>query len=229
MDTVRSQKSKPAMLGSSLCAMILLAVAPAVMTAQGVGIAIHAGTLGIGADLAVSPTSRIAIRGGANFIPIDIDVTYSGTPITIDPPSPQYTAFLDLFIVGGLRITGGAVFSPDDVVLSGNFTGSIDIGNTTYSLADVGKLTGTIVTDNVAPYVGIGWGNPAGSRFGFFLDLGIALQGKPSVMLAADGLASTLALFQADLERERQDFEDSIDLFRYYPVASIGFSIGLSR
>lgn len=230
MNTVRSQKRMPAMLVSKLCAMILLASAPAVLTAQGVGIAIHGGTLGIGADLAISPVSRIALRGGVNFIPVDINVTYSGTPITIDPPSPQYSAFLDLFIVGGLRITGGALFSPDDVTLSGNFPGSISIGNTTYSLTEIGTLTGVIQNDDIAPYVGIGWGNPAGSRFGFFLDLGIAFQGKPTVLLAADGTAvSTIPAFAADLERERQDFENSIDLFRYYPVASIGFSIGLSR
>ncbi len=230
MNTVRSQKKKPATLASNLCAMILLAVAPASLAAQGVGIAIHGGTLGIGADLAVSPSSRIALRGGVNFIPIDIDVTYSGTPITIDPPSPQYSAFLDLFLIGGLRITGGALFSPDDVSLSGNFPGSIEIGNTTYSLSEIGTLTGIIRNDDVAPYVGIGWGNPAGSRFGFFLDLGIAFQGKPTVLLAANGTAvSTIPQFAADLEQERQDFEDSIDLFRYYPVASIGFSIGLSR
>ncbi|MFQ5704556.1 MAG: hypothetical protein ACE5HT_11100 [Gemmatimonadales bacterium] len=228
MNTVRSSK-RAISHASILSAVILFTGTPAILAAQGVGIAVHGGTLGVGADLAVSPVSRIALRGGANFIPVDVDFTYSGTPVTLDPPSPQYTAFLDLFLVGGLRITGGAVFSPDDVVLTGNFTGTIDIGNTTYSLAEVGKLTGTIVNDDVAPYVGIGWGNPAGSRFGFFLDLGIAFQGKPSVVLSANGTASTLLSFATDLEQERQDFENDIDLFRYYPVASIGFSIGLSR
>ncbi|MEE8117161.1 MAG: hypothetical protein V3T28_08645 [Gemmatimonadales bacterium] len=29
-----------------------------------------------------------------------------------------------------------------------------------------------------------------------------------------------------DLDPEIQDFEDDIDLFKYYPVASLGFSIG---
>ena len=35
-----------------------------------------------------------------------------------------------------------------------------------------------------------------------------------------------LTTFAQDLDQEIQDFEDDIDLFKYYPVASLGFSIG---
>ena len=212
------------MTRTALIAAVLLAM-PSTATAQ-VGIAVHGGSLGVGGDLAVSVAPHVGLRVGGNAFPFDLDVSYAGIDYNIDLPSPQFTASLDLFLIGGLRLSGGALFSSDDVVVTGNLTGTVDIGNTTYNLAQVGSLSGAIVTNDVSPYVSIGWGNVGKSRIGLFVELGVAFQGDPSVVLLANGTSSSLASFQADLEQERQDFEDSIDVFRYYPIATLGISVG---
>lgn len=210
-----------------LCGLLALGAPSSRAWGQGVGIAPHVGTLGVGADLAVAPVDRVSFRAGGNFFPFDIDITASDIDFTIDLPSPQFTALLDLFLAGSFRLSGGLLFSGDDVSLDANFTGTIDIGNTTYTAADVGTLTGVIVNDDVAPYAGIGVGKVAGGGVGFLLDLGVVFQGDPRVELAANGPIASDPSFRADLETERRDIEDDVELFRYYPVITLGFSVGL--
>jgi hypothetical protein len=208
------------------CILSLTTVAP--LGAQGLGVAGHAGTLGLGVDVAVAVTPRIGIRAGANFFPTDIDLTVSDLDYTIDLPSPQFTAVLDLYLLGGLRLSGGLFASSDDINLVGMLSDDVEIGDDVYTPSQVGTLIGSIINDDLGPYIGIGFGNPAASRIGFFLDLGVAFQGAPEVALTADGPVTLLPSFQADLEAERVSAEEDLEMFQYYPVLSIGFSIRLS-
>ncbi len=190
------------------------------------GFAIHAGTLGVGIDIATTFGSRVGLRSGFSFFPLEIDATVSDVSYQIDPPSPTFTVTLDLYVAGPLRISGGAVYSTDDIVLVGELVSSVDINGISYIPSQVGTLTGTIITNKLSPYAGIGIGNPGGSKFGFFLDLGVAFHGTPVFSLTADGPASSLLQFQADLEAERQSIEDDLSSVTVYPVGKIGLSIG---
>ncbi len=203
-----------------------LALIPSSAHAQA-GIAIHVGTLGVGADIATSFGPRIGLRSGFNFFPTDIDVTVSGIPYQIDFASPTFTAMLDLYLLGPLRLSGGAIYTTDDIVLAGEITGPVDISGSTYSPAQIGVITGTILTKELSPYAGIGLGNPGRSRFGFFLDLGVAFHGTPGFTLTSvGGSASTLLQFQSDLNAEAQSIQDDLANITVYPVVTIGFSIG---
>ena len=204
-----------------------VAVSPLPAHAQGAGIAFHVGTLGVGADIAAAFGSHIGLRSGFNFFPTDIDATVSGIPYQIDFASPTFTLVLDLYLLGPLRLSGGGVFSPDDIVLAGEITGPVDINGTVYSPAQVGIITGTILTNELSPYAGIGLGNPGRSKFGFFLDLGVAFHGTPGFTLeAVGGSASTLLQFQSDLAAEAQSIRDDLSNIIVYPVVAMGFSIG---
>ncbi len=204
-----------------------VAVSPSPAHAQGAGVAFHVGTLGVGADIAAAFGSRIGLRSGFNFFPTDIDRTISDIPYQIDFASPTFTFVLDLYLVGPLRLSGGGVFSPDDIVLAGEITGPVDINGTVYTPTQIGTLTGTIFTNELSPYAGIGLGNPGRSKFGFFLDLGVAFHGRPGFTLeAVGGSASTLLQFQADLAAEEQTIQDYLTDIIVYPVVAMGFSIG---
>lgn len=199
------------------------------LEAQGLGVAAHVGTLGIGADIAVSAGSRLGFRAGANFFPIDVDVTADDLDYTVDLPSPQFTLLADLYLVGALRVSAGLFASSDDVNLVGELNQDVEIGGGIYTPQEVGQLTGAIINDDFGPYIGIGVGNPTASRIGFFLDLGVAFQGTPVVELDVTGPVSSLPGFQADLEAERQGAEEDVEFFRYYPVLSVGVSFRLGR
>jgi hypothetical protein len=210
-----------------LCVLTVAAVAviPSQAHAQA-GIAIHAGTLGVGTDIATTFGTRVGLRAGFNFFPLEVDATVSDIPYQIDPASPTFTVTLDLYLAGPLRLSGGAVYSTDDIVLVGELTEPVELGGFFYSPSEIGILTGTVITNELSPYAGIGIGNPGGSKFGFFLDLGVAFHGIPGFTLTADGTASDELQFQAALEAERQSIEDDLSSVTVYPVGKIGFSIG---
>ncbi len=207
--------------------LLTLSFAMAPMASGQIGVAAHAGTMGFGADVAASLTTRLGLRAGINITPYTPKFTADDIDYEFNFPSPQFTALADLFLVGGLRLSGGVRISTEDLSLSGQLSNSVDIGGTTYTPAEVGTLTGAIVTKEVSPYFGIGFGNVARSRIGFFADIGVALHGSPEVSLtASEGSLASDPTFQADLAREAQDFEDDIDWFTFYPVLSFGISFG---
>ena len=205
---------------------IAVLLTPGPTHAQGAGIALHAGTLGLGVDIAAGLGSRVGLRSGFNYFPTEFNLTVSDVAYSIDASSPTFTAMLDLYLAGPFRITGGGIYTTDDVVLTGRATTSIDVNGTPYIPSQVGTLTGTILTNELSPYAGIGVGNPARSKFGFFLDLGVAFHGTPLFTLTADGPASALPQFQADLQAERQAIQEDVEKIIVYPVATLGFSIG---
>ena len=193
----------------------------------GIGIAPHIGTLGIGVDIAVGGAGPLAVRAGANVLPFDISLTEADIEYSISPPSTHFTLLVDLATPVGFRATAGLLFSPSDIEATGQLVGTTTIGNVVYTSAEIGTLSGAIIHKDVAPYLGIGWGKPASSRLGFFLDLGVAFHGTPSVTLNADGLLRSDPTFLAELETERAEFEDEISWLAVYPVISLGFSIGI--
>ena len=215
-------------LGIVLCALVAAASHPVHSQAQTrAGIVAHAGTMGLGADVAISPAPKVGLRAGGNFMPVEPSFTVSDIDFTLALQSPQFTAMVDLYPVGGFRLSGGLRYTSSNIELTGDYTGTIDIGGTTYSGTQVGTLTGVIEVRDLAPYVGIGFGNPTGSKLGFFFELGAAYQGAPTVTLHASGTAASLPAFQADLAQERQDIEDDLGVyFKFYPVLTLGFSIG---
>ena len=133
---------------------------------------------------------------------------------------------LDLYLLGPIRLSGGAIYTTADMVLAGEITGSIDINGITYTPTEVGTLTGTVITKELSPYAGIGLGNPAGrSRIGFFLDLGVAFHGTPAFTLTATGSSVP----QAELDAEAQSIQDDLTNITVYPVVKVGFYIGFWR
>lgn len=208
----------------SLPAALALLLAPP-LQAQETGVAVHVGTLGLGADLAVSITSRLGLRGGVNLFPFDVEDRAEGVDFTVSLPSPQYMLLADFYPAGHFRLSGGALISPSKLDLRGTPTEPVDIGDGTYTPQEVGTLSGRITTRDVAPYVGIGFGTPTRSRVGFLLDLGVAFHGAPELSVSASGPAASDAGFQADLDAEVQDYQDDIDGIVVYPVLSIGISV----
>ncbi len=204
-----------------------VAVSPLPAHAQGAGIAFHVGTLGVGADIAAAFGSHFGLRSGFNFFPTDIDVTISDIPYQINFASPTFTFVLDLYLLGPLRLSGRGVLSTDDIVLAGEITGPVPINSTVYSQSKIGTLTGTVLTNELSPYAGIGLGNPGRSKFGFFLDLGVVFHGTPVFTLeAVGGSANTLQQFQSDLAAEQQTIQNYLTDIIVYPVVAMGFSIG---
>lgn len=190
------------------------------------GISPHVGTLGLGADIGVGLHPRITLRAGANYIPYKPSITVSDTEFELSLPEMQFTGLVDLNLFGGLRITGGMRYKTTEIEATGEYTGTVDIGDSTYTGDQVGNLTGAVVTKDWSPYLGIGFGSVAKRGLGFILDLGVAFHGSPAVTLEVDGPISSDPVFQSELAKEVANFEDDISWAKFYPVLTVGLSFG---
>jgi hypothetical protein len=197
-------------------------------------LALKAGTLGVGAELAIGLTEKLNLRLGYSFF--DYSTTLEDTDVTYDAElqlrNPSAVLAWHPFS-GGFHFSLGAVGASTKVVGTGvpNGTQYVINGNS-YNASQIGKVDATIEASNsVAPYVGIGWGNPvdAKGRWTLMLDLGAIYYGsKPDVVAVATcgaTLPSQLCTrLQTDIAAERQQLIDEVDTLTWYPVLNLGLA-----
>jgi len=182
------------------------------------------GTLGAGAEATFGFSDYISLRGGVNYIDYSYDDEIDDIDYDLSLDYFSLAGMVDLHPFGGaFRISVGIVKNENDLALDATPSDDVTIGNTTYS--DAVTLTGDVDVEDVAPYVGIGFGNAARSRgnWSVTLDIGVIIQSY-DVTLTADGPATSLPGFDDDLKREEQDIEDELNDVEIYPVLAIGIA-----
>jgi hypothetical protein len=86
--------------------------------------------------------------------------------------------------------------------------------------------------NDLAPYLGIGWGNTTRGqrRLYYSFDLGLAFHGSPDVDLDVQGIIADVAREEASQElrtflaNEEEKLEDELEDFDIFPVVSFGLS-----
>jgi hypothetical protein len=221
-----SFSGRPAFLAAALA--LTISLLPSAATAQELSVAPKIGTTGLGADLGLAVSDAVVLRGGLGLFPVDWEQEYSGIDWTVQVPG-ELTLGVDLHPGGGgFRISAGAMIRNSDLTIDGAYEGTVTIGGETYTDEEVGELTGVVENNRVAPFVLIGFGKHGTTGVGFFVDLGAAWLGDPTLTVDADGVVSDQPEFQANLERERAEIEDELDVWaRWYPILSMGVKIGL--
>ena len=61
-------------------------------------------------------------------------------------------------------------------------------------------------------------------KVGLTFDFGVLWQGDPKVSLTATGTLAAAQSFLDDLETERAELADEVDVLKAYPVISLGFN-----
>ncbi|NKB67811.1 MAG: hypothetical protein GKR89_12175 [Candidatus Latescibacteria bacterium] len=207
--------------------LLLIVLVPAVLQAQTpVALALRLGSQGGGAEVAVGLAEKISARAGVYGLTYE----FSATESDID-----YDAELSLFSLSGLvdwhptgggpRLTGGLVINQNGLDLTSELAATYEVGGTVYTVEDVGNLLAEVDFNGVAPYLGVGWGRPAGAgQWTFLVDLGVIMQGSPQIDLSATGPIASEEEFQANMAREEDELQDELDGLSVYPVASIGLA-----
>lgn len=204
-----------------------LALTPTSASAQ-IAILPKIGSGGLGGDVAIGLTDRLAIRGGIGFIPVELeDIELEDNEFDFSFPDFLATVGVDLKVAGPLRIMGGFLYRSGDYEYSTEVEGSIEINDVEYF--ETGVFSGQIENSDLAPFLGIGLGGTTGSGFGLFLDAGVAFTGAPEVTGELSGnLAAVVPA--AELEAELQAINDDVPSYtEYYPFVQIGFKIGLGN
>lgn len=201
-------------------------------SADAAGVGVRAGTTGIGVDIGWSIVPTLSARIGYSALGFNTAVNTSDVDYDGKVKLSNLSGLLDWSPLGPFRITAGFVGADNKVDITGTPAGgTYTINGTTYQASDVGTLSGTVkIGDGVTPYVGFGYGNVAGVGVNFYFDIGVMFQGSPSATLTANcGVALSPAQctqLQNDVASERQRVEDKLDMYKLYPVASIGITIG---
>jgi hypothetical protein len=205
---------------------VAVLVSPQAEAGDRVGIGVKAGTTGLGVDLTGRITDWFSLRG--SYSAKDVSTTHESSGIEYDDDITlgAYGVMFDFHpFKNNFRLTAGYMRNRTGVDVTSTPTQNTEIGDTTYTPAEIGTLTGTIDFKKDVPYFGIGYGNAAKGphRVKFLLDLGVLSQGTAQVALTS----STGLVSQSDLDKEIQQVEDDIKNTKLYPVLSLGLSFRL--
>jgi hypothetical protein len=183
-------------------------------------------TLGLGGEFTTAIKSDINARVGYNMLDIDFDdMDIEDVEFDVGIDLSSFTALADWYVFNNsFRISGGIISMDNELDLEARPTETIEIGDVDYTPTEVGTLFGSIESDEVAPYIGIGWGNPLTSsrRWGFTCDFGVAFSDAPDVYIDAVG-GTEPAGFRTELAKLQDDIEDFFDDFKLYPVIAVSF------
>ena len=220
----------------ALLALLPLATAaPAHALQGGIVVGGRVGTLGIGPEVAYQLSDWIDIRGGANLLGLDLDLTGRfGLPdnrtARLALPTAFYTVGADISLLG-LRVGGGLLLKTGDPTfrITLDSAATVEIGTRTYDASEVHTLTAALAWGATAPYVLIGLGSRPSPGIGLSIDLGAVLLGGANLSMTATGDAPLLASqrFLDDLEAaERKARDDAGRWLDYWPIVSFGVHIG---
>ena len=161
----------------------------------GFGIGIKAGTLGLGVQVGTALASRVNLRGGVNFFKYNDSLSKDGAVYAGTLNLKSVEAKLDLFLIGGFRITPGLLlYNDNNVSATANVAAgqTFTLGSATYmsSASDPIRGNAALTLNKFAPTLGIGFGNllPRSARhFSLSTDLGVAFVGSPQFALGFNG------------------------------------------
>lgn len=193
----------------------------------GYAVGVKAGTLGLGVEVNYPISSMLTISAGINKFSRSMTDTTDDIDYDADL-NLQTIALLANFhpFAGSFRLTGGFMINSNELKMTARPNGATtyQIGDVAYDINDVDSLKAKVDFNNFVPYAGIGVGHSSSSGFGFNLDVGVLMQGKPNVSFTATGNALAIPGFQAELDKEEANAEDDIKEFTMYPVVSFGIN-----
>lgn len=195
-----------------------------------VGVTAKIGTLGVGGDLTVGLFSQLNARLGVNYLNLDLQRDDAGGKVK------EISAALDLKTVAALldwhpngwnfRVSGGAMINKNKLALSAKPGENVKIDDIDFA---VNSVEGEATFKDLAPYLGIGYGNAGTSdkdtHWRFAFDLGVMFQGEPDIKLSATAAnPSVQPLLDQAVANETVKVKDDAKPFNMYPVLSFGVS-----
>jgi len=203
----------------------------AIAQVEGMGASAMIGTTGLGIHASIPVADNLNARFGINAFNYNKNGSTSGVDYKFKLKLNTVDALADWHpLDNGFRVTAGILWNGNKIDANGkaNRDGTYELNGHKYVAAQAGSLKGRIHFNDVAPYLGIGWGNkPKSKGWSFTGDLGVIFQGSPSVSLKNRNCqlgAALCARLATDLAAEKKDLKDEVKDFRYFPVIRLGAS-----
>ncbi len=189
------------------------------------------GTMGGSVEVQTQISPMFQLRGGYNYFQYGVDDTFDDIAYDGDLDLTTLGAFVDFRpFSNSFILTAGAYFGEKTLKLNAAPTQNVEIGNQTFTPAQVGNLDMTAALEDTAPFVGLGWDSTfqgSGPGMGFKFIVGAMFTGSPEVnMTASGGTLSNDPNFQQQLAIEEQNLQDDIEDYKVYPVVQAGLTFG---
>jgi hypothetical protein len=195
-------------------------------TRSGVGITGKIGTLGLGGELNFGFSDSFGARLGYNQFNYNYNTNISQVNYDAKLKLRSISLLADWYpFQGSFRASGGVLYNDNQASLTGVPTGNgFTINGTFYPSGTVTSVQSTMSFNNIAPYLGIGWGNPVqnGKGWGMTSDVGVLFQGSPKTTMVVG--CTTTCPTAGDIAAENAKLQSDLSNFKWWPVISIGIS-----
>jgi hypothetical protein len=190
------------------------------LRAQDYAASLKISTLGVSVEGYRSLSSQFNVRLGIADFPYNANNVASSSTYSAnaDLKLLSVSALADWFpFESNIRVTGGLMINLNKVNIALTPKKTYTQGNIIYTPAKLGQLFADLTFNKVAPYLGIGLGNPtAGAQgLGFTFDIGTFYQGGPKVSMSATQLLTPSASQSGILQNDIKNLV-------LYPVLSFG-------
>jgi uncharacterized protein YxeA len=204
--------------------VVLLFIFSSAVYAENYSIGIKTSTLGIGLEAERNFTDSMSARLGVNYFSYDYSGTKDDIEYDFDLNLMSVTFLIDWHpFQDGFRLSGGMLYNGNNIDADAKSSATYKIGDSTFTSAQVGTLTGDIDFNKILPYLGIGWDKSFGEekRYGLLFEVGAIYQGSPDVNLNASGPIATDANFLNEIAKEEDNLASELDSFKVYPVFAV--------
>jgi len=208
-----------------------------------IGVGVKMSLLGGGIEVATPVTHRSNVRAGFNMFSYGRNFNKDGIAYGGQLAFKTVEAHYDIFpFAGRFHISPGVLaYIGDPITANATVLGgqSFSLGGHQYFSDSTAPVTGTgkIDFNRAAPTITVGWGNlvPRNSKhISIPFEIGVAFQGTPKANLNLAGnvcnspdvncrSVASDSTVQSQITSEQTKLNNSMTLFKAYPIISVGF------
>lgn len=190
----------------------------------GMALAVQVGSPGFGISVAKQIIPDLNARVGANFFSYGHEYEETENDILADGTLDlqSFSILVDWYGIGaGWFLSGGLYINNNQLSALVTSTKSYEYGGREYTPEELGEMNMEIAFNKVAPYLGLGWGNPVKEEggLGFVFNLGAMYTNSPKVTMKGTGMITPTA-------EQAPDVEEDLSGLKLYGVLTFGLSYG---
>jgi hypothetical protein len=192
----------------------------------GLSAGVVGGTNGLGLEAGYRFSRHFGVRANSGDYKYDHSEVSDDFDVDGNIKLKSIGALLDIYPFGGsFRLSVGmrsndTAFRADAVPT----TATVEVGDDTYTQAEVGTLTGTVGFKKSAPMVALGWGGKFKTGLHFGIEVGVVVQGNPQINATSNGSLASDPLFRASLDDQLAEWQQDINdnkYSKYWPVVQL--------
>ena len=185
-------------------------------------VALKVGTLGVGVDFSIPITDYLNARLNINGFSYSDTMTENGIDYSATATLLTAGLLLDYYPMASnaFRVSAGVYYNGNQLEGDADVNSAITLNGISYAVGNLNALAIETKANEVAPYIGIGWGNKGNEKgWGFSVDVGAMYHGE----IGIDATVTTaLPAVASDVEIERASLENDMSDYSFYPVIMLG-------